>query len=468
MKKKLQSMLALLCISLLSQAQNPTCIYTPYVKTFTPPLTASPGGNTIQNPTFESNLLTNWTPLPNANRVKTATNGYNSNYCAKIISTTNARGDAFMTETITNLIPGNTYSISAWLKSNLAVNNKVKSIDLKVRFNYPNGSNQVISKSFFPTTTWTKYTNTFTVPNNVNLQQTIVQISMYRGQQDSMYVDDVELITPPTTFGFLSQEFPAPPVGELIENFEDSTGNTLSNSKWLVVKKEWGNGNVAYNNGVVPENLELLCDGGMRFHGHGDLYNGPINGVANILGNGKVRVGACIATKDYYASGRYEVVAKVTPGMINAFWTFHYIEDPNFQNGGMKNSEIDWEFPSNLYTGNKHTITDGLCNTWGGLCDGVGLTTSGISYKENLNVVDASQDFHTYTIEWHTGDSNIAPSISWYFDSVLVRQETNPTYIPFRASRFWIGVWYGNTNWITGGDMSVLQYADKYMDVRSV
>jgi hypothetical protein len=115
MKKRLQSVWALLCLSIISQAQNPSCIYTPYVKTFTPPLTASPGGNTIQNPTFESNLLTNWTPLPNANRVKTATNGYNSDYCAKIISTTNAGGDAFMTQTITNLIPGNTYSLSAWL-----------------------------------------------------------------------------------------------------------------------------------------------------------------------------------------------------------------------------------------------------------------------------------------------------------------------------------------------------------------
>jgi len=153
---------------------------------------------------------------------------------------------------------------------------------------------------------------------------------------------------------------------------------------------------------------------------------------------------------------------------VNAFWSFHYIEDPAYQSGGMKNSEVDFEFPSNNINGSKNVINDCLNNSWGGLCNGVGLTTSGISYNNSLNTTDASQAYHHFMIEWHTGGNGVSPSISWYMDSVLVKQETNATYIPFRASRFWLGVWYGNNNWITGGNSSIMQYADKYMDVKSV
>ena len=263
----------------------------------------------------------------------------------------------------------------------------------------------------------------------------------------------------------VNTNIPMAPVGVFNENFQGLRGQNLDCDKWLVVKKTWGNANAINNNGVVPENLELVCGGGMRFHGHGDLYNGPIVGDTINLGNGKVRVGACLATKNYYASGLYEVEAKLTVGMVNAFWTFHYIEDANYQNGAIKNSEIDWEFPSNSISGPKSTIQDGLCNTWGGLCNGEGYySTTAV----NGGSGDLSQDFHKYKIEWHTGGNGIAPSVSWYIDERLVKTETNVLHIPFRASRFWIGVWYGNSDWITGGDPSILQYDDKFMEVKSV
>lgn len=449
-------------------AQN-SCLHTPYNKVFTPPLTPFPGGNVVINPTFDDNGLAQWQLLPNANRVVLSSPGYNSSHCAQIISTnSNAGGDAFLSQVIMNLTPGQAYSLKARLRSNLATNNKILSVDVRIRFNYPNGNYTVLSKSFFPNSTWTEYTNNFTVPNTPNLLQTIVQVSVYRGQNNSIFVDNIELNAPSSNWGYVNTAIPVAPLGDLIEEFKGEQGTVLDPTRWLMVKKAWGNSYVANNNGVVPENLELVCGGGLRFHAHGDLYNGPIQGAENNLGNGKIRVGACIATKDYYASGLYEVVAKVIPGVVNAFWTFHYIEDQAYQNGGIKNSEIDWEVPSNNYNGAKNVINDCLVNTWGGLCNGVGLTTAGISHSESLGVADASQDFHKYTIEWHTGGNGIAPSIKWYFDDVLVKTELNPTYIPFRASRFWVGVWFGNTNWITGGNPAILQYDDRFMEVKSV
>lgn len=466
-----KKLLPFICLALFqvtnAVAQNSSCFYSPYNKQFVGFDCMTSGQNLITNANFENGSV-GWSLVPNATRVSISNSGYNSAKSLQITSTNNAGGDAMISQTIPNLTPGSQSSISGYLYSPLAVNNNVVSVNLQVRFNYPNGAYSILSQVYFPTSTWTKYTFNFTVPNNPNILVTLAQVSMYRGQNNYIKVDDLEIGNNGSAFPFVNTPVPVAPVAPLYEDFKGVQGDKIACSKWMVVKKSWGNNYVLNNNGVVPENLELLCDGGLRMHAHGDLYNGPVLGATTDLGNGKIRTGACIATKDYYASGLYEVEAKLTPGAVNAFWTFHYIEDAAYQNGGIKNSEIDWEFPSNNYFGSKNVLNDAMCNTWGGLCDGVGLTTSGVAYQQALGNIDLSQAFHKYTIEWHTGGGAIAPSIKWYIDNVLVKVETNPTYIPFRASRFWIGVWFGNTNWITGGDMSVLQYADRFMEVKSV
>lgn len=465
----------ILCVlvnSKYSKAQT-NCNYTPYAKSFvgnycdSVPIINS--NVNITNADFESGT-SGWSYIPNANRAKIVANGYNSSNCIQLKSQNNGAGDVMITQVINSLTPGAVYKLSAMLSSNLASNTNALNISLNMRFNYPNGNSTTLSKVFYPTQTWNLAEHTFTVPTTPGLLSTQVQLLVYRGQNNSVFADDIsitssQVVVNNPTFSFINTNIPIAPANIFNENFQGGMGEKLNCNKWLVVKKTWGNNYVLNNNGVVPENLELVCGGGMRFHGHGDLYNGPINGNTTHLGNGKVRVGACIATKNYYASGLYEVEAKLTPGMVNAFWTFHYIEDASYQNGAIKNSEIDWEFPSNNIAGSKTTIQDGLCNTWGGLCDGEGFhsTTS-----VNSTMGDLSQDFHKYKIEWHTGGNGIAPSISWYIDSILVKTETNVLHIPFRASRFWLGVWYGNSNWITGGDPSVMQYDDKFMEVKSV
>ncbi len=424
--------------------------------------------NLVQNPAFELGN-SKWTLLPNASMATVNGSGNNSSAnCIKMTSLQQVDGDALITQTLPRLTAGNTYTMSAYLKASAAVN---ASITLQTRFNYPNGGEDYRLQTFFPTTSWQKYSFTFTAPTTQGLLVSLAQVSFYRGQNTTIYVDDIEVLNANggVIYNYVNSSVPKPPLGIFNENFTGTAGSKLSFDKWLVVKKTWG----ANNNGVVPENLELVPGGGMRFHGHGNTYNGSVYGATTLQGNGKVRVGACIATKDYYASGKYEVVAKLTPGMINAFWTFHYIEDANYQSGGIKNTEIDFEFPASPpgipndpgYTGRKDIINDMNLNTWGGLCNGEGVHAS---LRHQTDTVRLDSAFHKFTIDWHTGGNGITPSVKWYVDDVLVKTETGTNYVGFRAARFWVGVWYASDLWVNGNNSSLMQYDDKYMEVKSV
>ena len=120
------------------------------------------------------------------------------------------------------------------------------------------------------------------------------------------------------------------------EFYDDFSSGTLDPDKWLVAYKNWGgkvteNGEkVVYNSGVIPQNVSVQ-NGKLVLTGNGNLYQGDLKGVnkdGSQRADGK-RTGAAIATKDYYASGSYEVVAKVSPelGACSAIWTFEYEED---------------------------------------------------------------------------------------------------------------------------------------------
>lgn len=89
--------------------------------------------------------------------------------------------------------------------------------------------------------------------------------------------------------------------------YDDFDGDALNSDKWLVAEKAWG----GFNGGVVPENVSVE-DGKLKLEGHGNLYDGDIEGVNHDLPGG-IRTGAAIATREYYASGSYEVVAKIAP-----------------------------------------------------------------------------------------------------------------------------------------------------------
>lgn len=224
--------------------------------------------------------------------------------------------------------------------------------------------------------------------------------------------------------------------------YEDFLGNKLDTSKWLIAEKAWG-GN---NGGVVAENVSV-SDGFLKLEGHGDKYEGNVKGINKPDGK---RTGAAIATKEYFGSGRYEVVAKVCPelGACSAIWTFEYEEyypgDEKYEElapGGSYyavNHEIDIEMPGRPGKATENISYDyALCNTWIGE-RGDEYTTS---YTKLLSAQNDGK-FHTYRFDWHTGDKNETPRVEFYIDGELAK--VNKTHIPTNKGRLWIGLWFPN------------------------
>jgi len=220
----------------------------------------------------------------------------------------------------------------------------------------------------------------------------------------------------------------------------------LDTSAWLVAKRQWGGVNA--NGGVVPENVKVQ-NGKLMLEAHGNLYAGPVKGInkdGTVRADGK-KVGAAIATKDYYGSGKYEFSMKVAPelGVSSAVWTFHYQEvepgDPQYQGSGdyyVVNHEIDIEIPGR--TGPAHTnigFNKALLNTWQG--ENEGEYTTG--YTDLGKYVNDGQ-FHTYRFDWHTGGNGQTKRADFYLDGVFLRSIT--TDIPDIAGRLWLGAWFPN------------------------
>lgn len=237
-----------------------------------------------------------------------------------------------------------------------------------------------------------------------------------------------------------------------IDNFE---GNSLDQNKWLIAYKNWGGKDSSgkdYNGGVVPSNVSV-SNGKLKLRGQGNNYEGDnlgINKNGSKRSDGK-RVGAAIATKEYYGSGSYEVVAKVAPalGACSAIWTFEYEEyypgDEKYKKmpvGGNDyyavNHEIDIEMPGRPNAAKvDQSFEYALCNTWTG--------ENSSEYTTNYTKLPQIQNdgkFHKYRFDWHTGDDNQQPRVEFYFDDVLVY--TSTTNIPTNASRLWIGLWFPN------------------------
>ncbi|MDF2987909.1 MAG: hypothetical protein K0R50_3419 [Eubacterium sp.] len=277
--------------------------------------------------------------------------------------------------------------------------------------------------------------------------------------------------------------------------YDDFDGNTLNTDKWLVAKKNWGGyekdneGNIIsnYNGGVVPENVSLE-NGVLKLEAHGNNYTGDVKGVYR---SGReradnIRVGASIATKDYYASGRYEVNMKIPDelGACSAIWSFNYRElydeaslaaaaarGVDVSEGYyVSNHEIDIELPGRP-TGEVQDISYdyALCNTWRGETE-VESTTNYTNVKEAMGdrltggELGALADgkFHTYRFDWHTGDSDTPAKVDYYIDNILIK--TCTTDIPNIAGRFWVGIWFPN-KWAGTPDFDTVTLDVDYLKI---
>jgi len=219
--------------------------------------------------------------------------------------------------------------------------------------------------------------------------------------------------------------------------YDDFSGDSLDTSKWLIAQKAWG-GN---NGGVVPQNVSV-SNGTLKLEGHGNYYKGDIAGINRPDGT---RTGAAIATREYFSSGTYEVVAKVAPefGACSAIWTFEYEEyypgEPEYEAAGATgsyyevNHEIDIEMPGRPSSNAEPSFNYALCNTF------VRENTQTTNFTELANAQNDG-NWHTYRFDWHTGDKNEIPRVDYFVDGVLVK--TCTTNIPTNAGRFWIGIWF--------------------------
>ncbi|MCQ2534884.1 MAG: DUF4214 domain-containing protein [Clostridia bacterium] len=219
--------------------------------------------------------------------------------------------------------------------------------------------------------------------------------------------------------------------------FDDFNGDSLDTSKWLIAHKKWGGD----NGGVVKENVSV-SDGTLKLEGHGLNYTGNVPGIGRT--DGKL-TGAAIATRDYYASGSYEVVAKIAPdlGACSALWTFEYEEyypgdpeyDPQYATYGYctVNHEIDIEIPTGTNKNPDPNFSSARFNTYER------------ENKYNSKMFDLGFSlndgkYHTYRFDWHTGDTNQVPRVEFYIDGNLLYTSTKN--IPTNAGRFWIGLWF--------------------------
>jgi len=265
-----------------------------------------------------------------------------------------------------------------------------------------------------------------------------------------------------------------------LDPLHETFDHGLSTDDWLLSTKAWGGD----NGGVSPKNITIVDDidngqsiKALRLEAHGDLYTG------DVYANGRrTRVGSAIATREYFASGRYTVRARVAPelGAVTAFWPFHYIDYYPSEHGywhepnPRRNTEIDWEFPTDLMGSGEAqaaelgldpsdiAFTNARTNAWGGQFGGEGGEHKGRIVLQDAggNVVNLADDwhagiYHDYTIEWHAGELDPTSNgderlttgcVRWYFDDLLVDELLDEEFgqgnVPFRGARFWLGVWF--------------------------
>lgn len=238
--------------------------------------------------------------------------------------------------------------------------------------------------------------------------------------------------------------------------FHEDWSSEISNNRWLALRKQWGKG----NNGCVPELISLeddIVDGVKKkvivFRAQGNLSKSKITGV-KVKGEGYQdtkrpdKVGSMIASREYFASGSYEVKMKVggtndnpskpPVGLVIAIFPFHYEEhfsgdnnpdgksmnplNPQYQprfkekTDGLYYSTVNSEIDA-PELGFEGDFSTGLFNTY------INTSNSGIhaqKIKLPVNIFDGK--YHTYRFDWHTellktdlNDSQVVPKGFYYY-----------------------------------------------------
>ena len=384
-----------------------------------PPLVTLPGAgeNLLNNGRFDSDA-TGWV-LDQAQRQSDGT--------MRIASTPEQTGR--IAQDLPMLLPpGTDYVLTARARVDVG--------DATLTVSSPDGS--LSAGALIANTTWQPIEIAFTTTDYWLPVKVVAE--NWKGDGNALFIDDIAILANGGEWLDTPNPHPAPQP-ELFDDF--TTG--IAPERWLIADKAWGGD----NGGVIPANVEVV-DGMVRLSAHGDAYTGDVVGH----GDRKTRVGAAIVTREYFASGRYEVRARVPQvlGAASAFWSFHYLEytptQPEYwtEANRIRNSEIDWEFPTARDDGSSDdpvSFDYARANAWGGEFGGEG---GNISLRPDIGDLVADGEFHTYAYEWWAGGDGTAPYVAWSIDGVEVARYTGESFgqdnVPHRASRFWIGIWF--------------------------
>jgi hypothetical protein len=201
---------------------------------------------------------------------------------------------------------------------------------------------------------------------------------------------------------------PLPKGATLVLDESWSTGK-IDPERWYRPRKRWGQG----NSGVIPENVRVEREGTRYLlvcEAQGDLYDGPRVGFEGR----KDRVGGVIVSKEFFASGRFEIAFRLgTPrpaGAVPAVWTYGY---RYVSVGRDRMKEFVAEEP--LYNPLMERYKDGTNEYWSEL-DFPEFGKGGVFEKALYNAYCQTQEdsravdvapvtdgrFHTLSTEWRT------------------------------------------------------------------
>jgi hypothetical protein len=370
------------------------------------------------------------------------------------------------------------FEISA--HSNYVLSAKVKTLGNEVKghvFVTVKGVDLSPKKGWFSTDgEWQNLEYTFTTGDDVSNVKVMLE-SYKQAAEGKVSVTDVRFYAlGQEDYASNSNATPKEP-GILVQDFATyQKGEKLNTSDWLLPNKAWGGDNL----GVIGSNVVFASD-------QNDGQFLQMNVWGSKAPADKVREGAALVTKEYFASGVYLVCARAPKhqGVVTAFWPFHYLSykatDKEYWNepNPIRNTEIDWEFPtSNKDNSVPVSYALGRLNSWGGQFGGEGGNASErvdlLKYNAG-HLINEDDEFHQYGIIWFSGHDNpdgtrIPGYVKWTFnrdcessppqsfsqsfmhslqvvrntdgESELSGESYGQDNIPFRAARFWIGAWF--------------------------
>jgi len=221
------------------------------------------------------------------------------------------------------------------------------------------------------------------------------------------------------------------------EFFDDFNGKRLDTKVWEKVNRKWGEDTTkARHGGVIGRNV-FLKDGNLVIQANGNLYKGIVWGHGQ-----KTKVGGAISTRQKFASGSYEIRAKICPqpGALSAFWTYYNQHDSI-------NHEIDFEFPGKNQEPNGPKDSD---IHWGLMTNWRGVKAHEFKNADKYFGNQTDGQYHLYRFEWHTGSEGEKRRVEWYYDNQLLH--TSYDMVPTIASNFWVGIWF--PWWIGNADFN--------------